>query len=262
MANQELRVDIGDPEFRSRVYQRYRTAIESMMGLVALASKISTTQPVSETLHKVIGRIACIVTNSLGAVVILVLNGYGNDAMKIVRSMFEGAVNAGYLKRHPEQLQDYLDYTWIRQKKRLDYMKKYAPDPLQYISLEKIAETERKFKSVVNRFTNRRGKLRGSWTKVPLGQRAEEVGMGQLYLTFYDWVSSMQHLDIGGLSLQAEAGTLAVDVAPSYNWIKEALVVGHGSAVQVLSHYNEIAQLGMDKEMEAISEGFKLAWKK
>lgn len=144
MSDAALRVDIGFPEFRSKVYQKYRLAIDSLRELVELGNKCTQT-PVSEPLHRVIGWLACIVSNSAGGVVTLVLNGYGNDAMKISRCMFEGCITAAHLKNHPDLIRDYLDFHWIIQEKRLSYMRKFAPHLLNRIAPDKITEAENKY---------------------------------------------------------------------------------------------------------------------
>lgn len=219
-------------------------------------------KPISEPLHKVISYITKIVSNSLGALITLALNGYGSDAMRIARSMFEGAVTVGYLKLHPDQLDDYLDFHWIRQKRLYDYTAKYQPEELHHISPDRISEMEKKYKDVAGRFTDRRGKVRGSWSKVKLRQMAEEVGKGQSYPTFYALASSMHHLDIGGLSAHSEKKTFDVDVAPSLQWLNVALIMGHNAVLSVLASYNEVAQLGMDRELETAVKDFKKTWEK
>jgi hypothetical protein len=66
----------------------------------------------------------------------LALNGYGHDAMRIARGMYEAAVNATYLKLHPDEIDDYVDYHWVIQKKLYDYMQRYDPELLGKIPTE------------------------------------------------------------------------------------------------------------------------------
>ncbi len=261
MSEEEPRVVAGFPEFWQLAHNNHPLFFKAAMDLMPLQNEIFI-KPVSEPLHKVLRYIAKIVSNSLGALITLVLNGYGNDAMKVARGMFEGAVIAGYLRQNPERLGDYLNWHWVRQKRLYEYMKKYDPELLQRVSPEKVKEMERQFEAVRGRFTNRHGKFRNSWSEKPLRQMAEAVGMGQLYPTFYSFASSMHHLDIGALSAQAEEETLDVDVAPSEKWLGEALIMGHNAVLHCLIHYNEVAQRGMGKELEAATEGFKRAWAK
>jgi hypothetical protein len=189
--------------------------------------------------------------------------------MKIGRSMFEGAVNSTYLKLHPEQLKDYMDFSIIRQKRRLEFMKKHAPGELKRIPAQKIPDTENLYNSIVHRFQNKNGKVRGSWCRVPFSRRAEEVGMGIVYNTVYTWASSLMHLDFSGLALQSESvfgnnkeADLFCDVAPSEKWLSEALLVGHASTLLILDCYNKVAMLGMDAEIEAANQAFVKAWRK
>ena len=88
---------------------------------------------------------------------------------------------------------------------------------------------------------------------------AQEVGLLSHYKTFYAWASSMQHGDIGGLISQADG--IDVDVAPSMNWVKEALVTGHHAAVDVLDQLNQVAGLEFDKEIQVSKDSFEGAWK-
>jgi hypothetical protein len=62
-------------------------------------------------------------TNDYGAVLVLVMNGYGVPAMKIVRSMFETECNIHYLKSNPDAVRDYVDFNIIERKKIYDSMR-------------------------------------------------------------------------------------------------------------------------------------------
>ena len=261
MSNAQLDVEIGFPKFRSHVYAKYSVPIQEAVKLSELAS-VMFKKPVSEPLHQVIGRIASIVTNSLGAVVLLVLNGYGHDAMRIVRSMFEGAVTVAFLKRHPEQFQDYWAFRHIRRKRSYNVMLKHFSAKAQKISPEKVAQMEQHCLSVVNQFKDKRGKVRHRWSSVGLAEMAKEVGMEWEYRTVYSWTSSMLHVDIGALSLQADPVTKEGDAAPSQEWLGESLITAHRSVLQVLDNYNEIARLGFDTEIQTATDGFMTAWKK
>jgi hypothetical protein len=80
--------------------------------------------------------LAAIAANSFAALITLALNGYGHDAMRIARGMYEAAVNATYLKLHPDEIDDYVDYHWVIQKKLYDYMQRYDPELLGKIPTE------------------------------------------------------------------------------------------------------------------------------
>jgi len=70
----------------------------------------------------------------------------------------------------------------------------------------------------------------------------------------------MMHFDIGALtSQQADDGD--VDVAPSLEWSREALVSAHNTLLLALNEYNEVAQLNFKEQLGRMSERFQEAWK-
>jgi hypothetical protein len=259
MSVEKAEIVAGFPEFWPRVQAKYPLFFSAARELEPVLNEIFR-GPAREPLHKVLRLIAKIVSNSFGAVRVLVLNGYGNDAMRVARSMFEGAVISGYLKLHPDKLDDYLDWHWIRQKRMLEYMERYAPEEFQRLDPATVEDAKRGFDTVKHRYTDKRGKLRKSWNDRPLRQMAEEVGLGQQYRTYYDSASSVHHLDFGGLSMQAEHETFDVDVAPSEEWLDRALIMGHCAVLRCLVNYNEAASLGVDEELKAAGENIRCVW--
>src|SRR5262249_28760641 len=157
----------------------------------------------SEPLHKVVRAIAKSTVNSLGALTTLLLNGYGNDAMKVARGMFENSVIVLFLVRHPESLDDYFDYYYVKTKKQLDYLDNYDPELVKNLPAARRTEIESDYQRVKPKFTDSRGKLRGSWIKASIRDMATEVGLEEHYLTFYSWAASMHHMDIRGVTLHA-----------------------------------------------------------
>jgi hypothetical protein len=103
---------------------------------------------------------AGMVSNSFGALITLTLNGYGHDALRISRGMFEISVNAAYLQRHPEEVDDFLDYHWVNQRKRLDYMKQHDPEALRRLPAESISAVNTEYARVLARFADKVGKPR------------------------------------------------------------------------------------------------------
>lgn len=250
----------GFPEFWQHAYRRFPRFIEAARQLEPIQNKMFRV-PVQGALPVVVGRIAVGVANSCGALIILALNGYGADAMRIARSMFEGELTAAYLKRHPDLLSDYVDFVWVQQKGLLDYMRKYAVQQLASIAPDRVARAERQFATVAPRFRDRHGRLRKRWTTVSVREMAEEAGLGELYLTVYSWACAMHHADFQGLGFLTEPRTLDAAVAPSEEWLETALVSGHGSTLRVLLCYNEVAKLGMDVELDQARRAFLTAWK-
>lgn len=249
---------VGFPGFWQKSHNICPVAFKAISDLIPLQDKLFS-QPLSEPLHKVIRHIAKITINSLGALTTLLLNGYGNDGMKIARSMYEAAITARYLRKHPVKLTDYLDYYHVRVKKQLDYLDKNDPAQTKGLSAERRLEIENKYVAVKARFVDRNRRLRGSWNNQNIFQMAIDVGLGEHYPTFYSWASSMHHIDISGLASQSEDND--VDVAPSLEWIDIALIAGHSAALIVLEEFNGVAALGFDEGIQRAKDAFEAAWK-
>lgn len=249
---------VGFPEFWEKAHDLYPAAFKAIHELLPLQEEIFQ-KPVTEPLHIVMRHIAKIGMNSLGAVTTLVLNGCGNDAMGIARRMFEGAVTVAYLKDHPEKINDYIDFQYVRMKRQLDYLDEYDPEQVKALSADYRAQIESGFNRVAARFQNEKGKLLGSWSRRNIRQMTKDAGLEQLYLTFYEWASSMQHANIGGLASQTSGND--VDVAPSLEWLKIALLSAHDAALRLIHLYNQAAGHGMDEEIDKAIGAFNEAWK-
>ena len=44
-------------------------------------------------------------------------NGLGQGAMKIVRTLMETVINAEYLRQYPNELDDYINWSWVEKEK-------------------------------------------------------------------------------------------------------------------------------------------------
>jgi len=209
--------------------------------------------PVTGQLARTLRRLAILAWNSFGAVRTLVLNGYGNDAMKIVRGLFESEVNMAYLKRHPDKLGDYLAYAHILNKRIYDAMspEQQAAVPQERTQQVKVAAEAAK-KNLVDA---RRRHFKDDWCEISLYDRAEEAGRLDIYKTVYRWSCSMHHGDVGALVFQADSSGDA-DIAPSWQWLGDALRDGYASVIRCLQIYEEVAHLGLKQEIEAAGRDY------
>ncbi len=197
---------------------------------------------------QIIAHIVKVMSNDYGAVLTLVLNGYGVQAMKIARSMFEAECNVHYLKSNPEAVKDYLDFNVINQKRLFDLMDTEQQNKIDPALVERM-NTE--YAVVAPRFVkNKKGELRDHWCEVSLYKRAVGAGLEGLYETFYNWASSMHHSDVAALVSSFDIKSQDTAVAPSFEWLDQALIAAHGSLVRSLSYYLEIANIGFEQEID------------
>jgi hypothetical protein len=248
MDSKPLTFVAGFPEMWQPVYDKYKLFFEAANKLQPIINEM-TRRPLSGQLPRIACRMVLAAGNTLGALLTLVLNGYGHDAMRLARSIYETELNIVWLKKHPEDVTDFVDYLVIRNKQTYDQMNK---EQQQQVSKESFGCMMTRYAEVLPRFAMRRDKTRprNEWCRVSIYERAKEAGLLDLHQTFYRWATSMHHGDIGGLSSQADSEGKA-DVAPSWSWLQLALVSGFGSFVRCLGHFDEIAQLGFKERLES-----------
>ncbi len=249
----------GFPEFWQKSHSTYARFFEAVDHLNPLVNEILE-RPVSDQLPRILHYMMAIISNSLGSLITLALNGYGYDAVRIARGMFETSVNASYLAKHPPEVENYLDYYWIKQRKFLDYVRRDSPQLVRQLTQSDIDEIDREFAKVAPKFKDQRGRVRREWCAKNLRERAEAVGMGELYPTFYALASSIHHGDFSGLASQVSAGRFEAHVAPSFFKVKEALMMGHQSVLVISDSLNGVGKFGLDAEVKKAADFFHKAW--
>jgi hypothetical protein len=245
----------GFPDFQQDFARQYATVIDVANRLIALEDELFQ-KPVSEPLHELIRCIVRTVANSFRALLILVSNGCGTDALKVARGMFESAITVLYLKKHPEMLNDYLNFGSVKRHRHYECLKQFQPDGLKWIKPDVIAESEAEYAKVESQVATKRW-LKNDWCKANLREMAEEVGHEKTYVFVYPLLSSVHHLDIVGLGAQTDDED--VEILPSWNNIELALALAGMFVFLALGFYNEVASLGADKEIAALFAAHKSA---
>ena len=241
-------------EFAVEAREEYKDVFEAGLAIPDLANAIFSRR-VAEPIQKVIRALAMIVVNDFGALLVLAMNGYGIAAAKIARTMFEASVNIAYLRLHPEEVDNFIDYHDLSVKQFYDHLLKFAPEEAKTLPPDKVEETLKRYEQIKDRFPN---KL--SWTPKGLPERSEEVKSLALYRLLYPTLSGFIHSDIRAIVIQNDAATMDIEVAPSKKWVREALVLGHNSLVRAVADYSEVAAADADKHVLLVHEGFKKAW--
>jgi len=85
-------------------------------------------------------------------VFLLSANGYGMGATKLLRTLYEHAVTLYYLSEHPEELDNFWDYSYVIEHKLLKPIREtYGSHAFQNTSIRE-KEVEERFSSVKDRF--------------------------------------------------------------------------------------------------------------
>ena len=252
-----MKNESGFPEFQNealRALGPMLTAARSFLQIVQDMMKV----PASENLPDLAKQITQSIANSMESVLLLVSNGFGVDALRIARTMFEAAVTINYLDSHPELVQDFVDFLWVIRKKHHDYLLTLPQEKVQQLPLEVVAEMESNYEHVKDRFKDKRNRIRNSWCKASLKQMAKEVKAESMYDGLYPFGSSMTHTDI--LAIVAGAGRSEnVEAVPSTANLTLALQKAVVSFAMALTAFDKIADLGQGDRLEAAFTEFRRA---
>lgn len=141
-------------------------------------------------------------------VLVLGLNGYGSGSTKLLRALYERTVTAQYLMKHPDKVQQFIDFTNVHWHKLL--LEADTNGAGKELSEERRDEIETHFKAVEESFTEivcktcGKSRLQGSWTKKPVPTQAREIGeaLGTLCFHGYLMPTFFLHTTFWGISQQ------------------------------------------------------------
>jgi hypothetical protein len=247
----------GFPDMWDQVFERFKPFFTAATNLTALQNRILAV-PVVDQGPQILSLIVKTMTNDYGAVLTLVLNGYGVQAMKLARSMFEGGCLVHHLKTDPQALQDYINFEPITRKRFYDLMK---PDRQKAIDPAAVENMNKDYAQAEPNFVNGKGRVRQNWSDVTVLKKAKAAGLEDLYHRHYNLASSMHHYDFQALvaSMDPESDDIGIEPAPSMRWLGVALSTAHGSLIHALDQYLDLAKIGFEEEMKAVIEEYDAA---
>ncbi len=259
MIDQDNRAVFGFPDFAQRVYDAYPKAFNQTIRDSQLANEMfaeADKYPLKRDKF-VVYLLVRMAATGWTELLLLVGNGAGLGAMKISRGMFESAVMAEYLRRTPQEIDDYMEFGHVLNWKRLELF----PDAFDTKQKRKI---RKEYSRVKSRFENKKGKVRTQWNSHSIAQMAGVIGRQEQYDLPYSIAASMHHGNFEAMisHLGNEKSRLYVDQPPSMNWIPQALVSGHAYLLQALDTLNDCFQLAFDSRLKAAGEAFQKIWKK
>lgn len=206
--------------------------------------------------HKVLRALSMIVVSDFQALLVLCVNGFGLQAAKIARTMFEASVNIRYLLKFPHEIDNFVDFHQFSNKLFFDHLVEFAPEQAALLPAADVQETKEIYERIKSRFPDRPP----AWTKKSLLTRAKEGGSTVLYWMLYPNLSGMVHGDIRAILTNSNDATMTVDQPPSTKWIEPALAIGHHAVFMALADYNELCGFGYDLQMRAIHTAYDRAW--
>jgi hypothetical protein len=185
-------------------------------------------------------------------ILLLVGNGYGTGALKILRTMYEHAVTFSYLVSHEEEAKDFVDYHWIQEQKLarkiVEVFGKGA------IPENKVAEINDRYAEVKEKFTipecEKCGgtRVNHTWNSLDFVSMAQKAGIiGRLIIQAYYLPLLHSHPSIRSLNTSVKPSEppedgMAFDFSRNATESKIALSIANSVLVIVFdsfaTHFN------------------------
>ncbi len=183
----------GIPTEWSDFAERHRAFLERHSHLrealdVAFIRTLTRSEPIEKFVFGY-GRLCC---EDFHEVFLLCANGYGVGAFKLLRSFYEHAVTLRYLHEHPEELDDFWDYSYVTEHKVLKpILETFGQQAFENTNVREI-EVEDRFRRVKDRFliTDCRKcgtkRLNHNWNRLDFATMAKRAGrLGALIVPAY-----------------------------------------------------------------------------
>jgi len=119
-------------------------------------------------------------------------------AVKLLRPLYERVVTTLYLIKCPDEVSAFNDYGDILVGRFINRAKADGQD-LSAAPPGWLADVERAYQEARPKFTDARGRLRGSWTELSLEALARKVGLEKLYGQCALWPTTQIHSTRAGL---------------------------------------------------------------
>lgn len=247
--------DFGYPEFWPQAYTQFQLQFEAIKGLMTLGSEMlkAAEAKAVEPTKNLICDLSRVTLTAACEVIVLCGNGCGAGAVKIVRGMFESQWTAEYLHQHPEEVEDYVEFSKVILWRKLCWLQKNIPEKARSIPQQVTKRIEDEFDKVKTRFSNGKGKVRWEWSKKSIREIADDIGRSMQYELPYAIACSIHHGNFEGLSAHFPEGSGEMEFIPppSTQWIGKALLAAHMNVWFVLNTLNDSYGLGFDAQLDA-----------
>lgn len=159
----------------------------------------------------------------------------GDGCASLVRTMFEGLVNAKYIQKHPEKSIEFKRYVAFYLQKMWGLKEELQGIPPDPEGIRKLEELKKHFPGTD--WSDRR--LKSDWTTRDLTARARSVGLGEYLILAYYRQNEYTHpsmLHVSALSKIEDGKMVPFSRGKETNRlrVKEALAISHKLAVDLL----------------------------
>ena len=226
------------------------------------------TRNLSEPIDKFVFMFGRVCVEDFFEILLCCANGNGQAAQKLLRGLYERAVTLRYLREHPSEIDDFLDYFHVNQRKLMiaceQTMGKGTFTP------EHVAEIEKSYEEVKDRFmitdceecdTKR---LNHTWSKLDFVSMANKTALGKLIVPGYIIPLRQAHATVASMTSRMAAGEndaiSFIDTAQRKE-ADNALRVSHNIILDVLRVEDEQFNTpGLKEQNESCLQDFVDIW--
>lgn len=195
---------------------------------------------------------------TLQAIEILCRNGFGQDALPLLRSMLESVINLGYIildKENRGQL--YLEYECFLKLKSGRILLR-TNSRVDRVSIQnRIQQLERKWDTVKHKFLNRRGRICSTWSCKNLREMAVDANLLNVYEWTYPLCSAYTHTTSSvahSYVLGVDKKGVVIEVGTSPQFIGAVLPTATSLLIYVLDSVNNEFNSGFKTNIDNLKE--------
>ncbi|HKO60135.1 MAG TPA: DUF5677 domain-containing protein [Pyrinomonadaceae bacterium] len=276
MDEQPLQMGFANFEEWNRFNQRFPEYVQRYGSIDAMRGTVFQRRAVGARVDRVIFGLGWSAFEDFQQINLLCGNGYGIGAMQILRGMYERVVVAAYLSRHPQDVDDFLDFDYVQRRKGLNNLRRlYQGNDLdRVVSPDRQREIEDEYQNAKRdgRFTEVLcdvcNKVRDtiSWTRLSMpdlarrGGRELDIFLFPIYIkptllshaSLYSLMARMRDNPDGGFSFDAEGQRAQVE---------PALQHAHFLLVHMFGTQNDHFHLGADDQLQALLDDYRACWR-
>jgi hypothetical protein len=198
-----------------------------------------------------------LVLEDLMEIVLVCANGYGAAGLKVLRPMYEATITAGYLLRNPGEVDAFLGYHHVHERRVLTIADRVGVDLSNMITPSEREQIEAAYQEVKHNYRRLH-----SWNKKGVLEMAVEIGFGQSALWLNFWPTLHIHTTPTRLRsrLEETAEGMVFRSGPQPEIADRVLLGAHVCVAFLLADQNRHFGLGLHTLEADLDKNFRHAW--
>lgn len=267
----EQQIKFGLPDEWEEFSKRHPVLTEKLQLLFETLKKTFMRQEqTSSPAERVVFFLGRICTEDFMEILLLCGNGYGIGGMKLLRGLYERVVTLGYIVKHPQKADQFLEYHHVHVGKQFNHAKRFLPMD-KYLPQYRIEQIQNSYNKAKEKYQEvickkcKTNRTRFSWSELDLLSMAREAGLDRLYQECYYAPTLQAHSTVSSLiarMITKDNGQLTFDEGAQHEWADQALIGALNIILCVLDLENSYFKMGLAEEIQERVNDFMLIWDK